>query len=43
LEVTSLVIPVVPDGRGSSTFTVKRTVTAVGVVAAAAGTVTAGV
>jgi hypothetical protein len=39
LEVTSLVTPVVPDGRGSSTFTVKCTVTGVGsVVLFAAGT-----
>jgi hypothetical protein len=37
-EVTSLVIAVVPDGRGLSTFTVKYTVTALGVAAVAAGT-----
>jgi hypothetical protein len=41
LEVTSLLNPVVPDGSGSPAFTVKRTVTAVGVVAVAAGTVAA--
>jgi hypothetical protein len=41
LEVTSLLNPVVPDGSGSPAFTVKRAVTAVGVVAVAAGTVTA--